>query len=1121
MTKSPVIVRRTFISLPTYLPEPASRHPMFLEKRVYQGSSGKIYPLPFIDRIAEVKCDVEWDAIYLENEFLEAMILPQIGGRIHSLRDKTNGYDVIYNQAVIKPALVGLAGPWISGGIEFNWPQHHRPATFMPVDVEIENHADGAVTVWLGDHEPMARMKGMHGACLHPGRAFLELKVRAYNRTPLVQTFLWWANVATRVHEGYQSFFPPDVYYVADHARRSMSEYPLCQGHYYGVNYGERSRSGVPPAESPAQFIPPASGGGRSLDYPPNDLSWYANIPVPTSYMCMGSKEDFFGGYDYFANAGIVHIADHRIAPGKKQWTWGNHEFGYAWDRNLTDPDERGEFAPYVELMAGVFTDNQPDFSFLQPGETKTWSQYWYPIQMIGAAQHANLDAAASLHLSGNKIRIGISVTSRFANAEIILESGSRQVFRRTYDLAPGNPFLEEVALVRSGLKGELTLRVRDSAGHEIISYTPRKRARGDVPPPATEPPEPGEIVSNDELFITGLHLEQYRHATRSPAPYWREALRRDPLDARCNNALGLWHLRRGEFPIAVEHFRAAIKRLTRRNPNPYDGEPYYNIGLALRYLGSDEEAYDAFYKAAWNQQWQAPACHSIAEIDCRRGEWARALDHIERSLARASDNLHARNLKVLILRELNRLKEADALLRDTRALDPLDWWSRLLGGESLTCDTQTLLDIALDFARAGFFQAATKLLGNPKMKPDPGTAPLVGYYLGWLAEQLGDARRGLKYYKQAAGESRDYCFPARLEEITILTAAMRANPQDSRAPYYLGNLYYDKRRHQEAMGMWERAVKLQPRDAVAWRNLGIGYFNVTRQPAKARAAYDRAFRVDSKDAQLLYERDQLWKRLGENPARRLRELERHLNLVNQRDDLSVELCALYNQTGRHNKALAIITKRNFQPWEGGEGQALGQHVRTHLALGRQALDSCDAPAAQMHFETALKSPGNLGEAKHLLANQSDIHYWLGVALDRSGDKKAARAHWLKAATFKGDFQEMKVRAFSEMTYYSALALERLGRTASARKLLRDLLSHAKELAATPAKIDYFATSLPTMLIFEDDLDYRQQTTALFLEAQAQLGLGNRSKAGTLLKKVLSRDPNHALAADMSAELAR
>jgi hypothetical protein len=87
----------------------------------------------------------------------------------------------------------------------------------------------------------------------------------------------------------------------------------------------------------------------------------------------MGTREAFFGGYDHRVGAGIVHVAEPHISPGKKQWTWGNHLFGYAWDRLLTDPDVHGVCRPYIELMAGVYTDNQPDFSYLQPGETKTW----------------------------------------------------------------------------------------------------------------------------------------------------------------------------------------------------------------------------------------------------------------------------------------------------------------------------------------------------------------------------------------------------------------------------------------------------------------------------------------------------------------------------------------------------------------------------------------------------------------------------------------------------------------------------------------------------------------------------------------------------------------------------
>jgi tetratricopeptide (TPR) repeat protein len=1216
-----VSVSVTEIVIPTYMPAPPDKNPMFLENRVYQGSNGKVYPLPFTDRIAEKPVNRTWKAVWIENEFLRALVLPELGGRIHVLQDKTNGYDLIYNQPVIKPALVGLAGPWISGGIEFNWPQHHRPATFLPVDFKIEEHADGSKTVWCGDHDPMCRMKGMHGVCLHPGRAYLELKARAYNCTPLVQTFLWWANVATRVHEGYQSFFPPDVYYVADHARRSMSEYPLAKGFYYGVNYGERGRKGIPEAEIPSQFVPPhcqkspiANRQSEIPPYVPNDLSFYANIPVPTSYMCMGSKEDFFGGYDYKAQAGIVHFANHHISPGKKQWTWGNHEFGYAWDRNLTDADERGEFRPYIEIMAGVYTDNQPDFSFLQPGETKTWSQYWYPIQKIGPVQHATLEAAVSLRLHGRQLQVGVGVTRKYSEAAVTITAKSKQAARFTRELSPANPMVETIQLPKGVQETDLLIQVTDETGRELARYQPSRRSAGKVPPPATEPPAPEDIVGADELFITGLHLEQYRHATRSPVLYWREALRRDPLDSRCNNALGLWHLRRGEFAEAEKYFRRAIERLTRRNPNPYDGEAYYNLGLCLRHLHRDDEAYDSFYKSTWNQAWAAAGYHALAEIDCSKKNWPAALEHLNQSLRSGTCNLRARNLKVLVLRELNRDEnspkkpptmdahrgheldkvpdqstseniaklhplpggleplgkrrkesglsqrparaeragaseslgrgegewkpnfitcmhspdipvhgeEAELLLRSTLQLDPLDAWARHLNHETTDCDLQTRLDIAHDYARAGFLSDAVHLLEDATATQGDlpnqswGALPLVFYTLGWLHQKLNDERAAAKAFREAATLPADYCFPARLEEIAILNAAMRANPADARAPYYLGNLFYDRRRHPEAIKMWERSAKLDGSFSVVWRNLGIGYFNFSKNSAKARKAYENAFQANPLDARLCYERDQLWKRLGEKPEKRLRELEKHPRLVQRRDDLSIELCALYNQTGRHEKAAQVIASRQFQPWEGGEGGPLGQHVRAQLALGRAALAKGEAAAAHSHFQQALSTPGNLGEAKHLLANQSDIRHWLGCALAALGEKNLAREQWLKAATFKGDFQQMSVRAFSEMTYYSALSLETLGRRAHARKLFRDLLAYARKLQKSPAKIDYFATSLPTMLLFDDDLQFRQETTAIFLQAQAYLGLGKKTKARSLLKTVLRRDPNHALAADLS-----
>jgi len=1145
-TKIKVLVRLEELVIPTYLPRVPDKNPMFLEKRVYQGSSGRVYPLPFTDRIAEIPVERKWKAVWLENEWIQVLILPELGGRIHAILDKTNGYDVIYRQQVIKPALVGLAGPWISGGIEFNWPQHHRPATFLPVDFHIEEHADGSMTVWCSDHDPMCRMKGMHGVTLHPNRNFVELKVRAYNRTQFAHTFLWWANVATCVHEMYQSFFPPDVNSVADHAKRAISQYPLARSCYYGVDYGQRQKEGIPENEVPKQFKPPHCVGSPPLhpapenacqipNYSPNDLSFYANIPVPTSYMCIGSGKDFFGGYDYKAQAGIVHVANHHISPGKKQWTWGNHDFGYAWDRNLTDPDQEGVYRPYIEIMAGVYTDNQPDFSYLQPGETKTWSQFWYPIQQIGPAQHANLDAAVSLNTFDERIRLGICVTQEFSGARIILSAKGRELLSECCELAPGRPFIKEIGLPRLVALTDLRLLVTTGRGKEIIAFQPKLKKAGKLLPPATEPPAPREISSTDELFITGLHLQQYRHATRCPTIYWREALRRDPLDSRCNNALGLWHLNRGEFPQAERLFRNAIKRLTRRNPNPYDGEPFYNLGLCLRHQFDSnpqpasgnrqwDEAYAMFYKATWNQAWAASGYHALAEMDCRHLDWQTALDHLNHSLRLDTDNLRARNLKTMVLRRLKWTTEAAELLTKTLDLDPLDWWGRHLAGAKLACDLQVHLDLAHDYARAGFFDEAIKVLLQaevaPRDLPDQslGAQPLIQYTLGWLHRKAGDRKSERSHFRQAAKLPPEYCFPARLEEIAILQSAMHLHPDDSQAPFYLGNLFYDRRRHADAIKLWERSAKLNPNYSVVWRNLGIAYFNILRQPARARMAYDRAFQANPTDARLLFERDQLWKRLGEKPDKRLRELQKHSTLVDQRDDLSIELCALYNQTGQHAQALQLLASRRFQPWEGGEGLALEQHVRTHLALGRAAVARRGLEAAEKHFQDALKSPENLGEARHLLANQSDAHYWLGISLSLSGDLEAAQQHWLAAATFKGDFQEMSVRHVSEKTYFSAMAWRRLGQKSKAKRLLRNLLAAAKTLRRKQARIDYFATSLPNMLLFEDDIQFRQETAALFLQAQAYWGLGDPSRTRRLLADVLERDPNHAGAADLLEE---
>lgn len=1072
------------VTIPTYPAQDADPNPMFLEKRVYQGSSGKVYPNPFTDRVALEKVDASYKAVFLENEFIQLMILPEIGGRIHTGLDKTNQYDFFYRQNVIKPALVGLLGPWISGGVEFNWPQHHRPSTYMPVHSSIEEHADGSRTVWLSEHDPMLRMKGMVGIHLAPSKALVEAKVRLYNRTPLPQTFLWWANVAVRVHDEYQAFFPPDVTFVADHAKRAISSFPLARGNYYGVDYS-----------------------------PGTDISWYKNIPVPTSYMVTASKYDFCGGYDHAREAGLVHTSNHHVAPGKKLWTWGNAEFGYAWDRNLTDED-----GPYVELMASAYTDNQPDFSWLQPYETKTFSQYWYPIQKIGPAKNANTEAAVNLEIDAGCVRVGACVTSR-RKVRVTLTRNGRTVLEEQLEMAPGEPFVRTMQISDTRPE-DYRLCLADAHGNELIAHQPEAPVDSKLPDPATEPPLPEEIASADELYLTGLHLEQYRHATRSAETYWREGLKRDPDDSRMNNAMGLAYLRRGQFAEAEEYFGRAVRRLTIRNPSPYDGEPFYNLGLARQYQGKSVAAYDAFHKSVWNYAWQSTGYYALASISADRGNLRLALEQVEQSLLTDAASLNARALKAALLRRMGRTNDANSVIAETLALDRLCFRMMterfLLSHEqhdlhtfvsALEGDIQMLLDIVYEMAWSGLRDDAYALLQACSQEVQ-SKHPMPWYALSWLAASLGHEQESSDYASQAATASPRYCFPARLEEMIVLEDAILRNPSSARAHYYLGNLYYDKRRYEEAIHCWRRSVELDRGFSIPFRNLGIAEFNILRNPEAANCMYAHAFAASPEDARVLYEWDQLKKRAElASPEQRLRSLEEQKDLVARRDDLTVEYITLLNQCCQWKAALERLSARRFSPWEGGEGLVSAQYVHAHRALGITALAEENPVAALAHLDAARHYPHNLGEGKHLLTLERDLDYFSGLAAQKLGDADLARRHWTAAAA--------PLPALGIHSFFQALALRALGDDAATRTALTNLAEFADQLARTEPKIDYFATSLPNLLLFDDDLCKRNRVDALYLRGLANHGLGDTDTAMRQFEQVLVEDPNHFFAAEM------
>ncbi len=1067
------------VSIPTYRIGEPERNPMFLEKRVYQGSSGVVYPYPVIERVFDEKYDKEYTAVFLENRYLKIMILPEIGGRVQMALDKTNGYHFVYYNQVIKPALVGLAGPWISGGIEFNWPQHHRPTTFDPVDWRTEVHTDGSKTVWCAEIERMFRTKGMHGFTLHPDRAILEINVQLYNRTAEPQTFLWWANPAVSVNDDYQSIFPPDVHAVMDHGKRDVSDFPIATGTYYKVNYA-----------------------------PGTDISLYRNIPVPTSYMVCHSDFDFVGCYDHGRQAGMMHVANHHVVPGKKQWTWGCGDFGQSWDRQLTDED-----GPYIELMCGAYTDNQPDFSWLQPGEEKSFSQFFIPYKQIGGAKNASKDVIINLEVDGEQAKIGVYVT-RPHKVQVALLDNDRPIFQNEVTLTPETPLVRSVQLPPDTPPQAFTLCVMDGE-EELLSFTPLPDKKLPTPDPATPATPPAEIVSIEELFLNGLHLEQYRHATYKPEPYYEEALRRDPGDSRCNNAMGLLLFRRGKFAESELYFRRAIERLTSRNPNPYDGEPSYNLGLSLKMQGRYEEAFDAFYKATWNAAWGAAAFFELARLASRARQPQVAIELLEQALARNGRHHKARHLYAILLRHLGMFDAALSTTAKSLEIDKIEYgalWERYLLVNDSTFEQitrlnpDTLIELAIDYAYAGLFDDAAALLNSVS-----DVEPMVKYTLGWIYEQAGEIERAREVFQEAVNLPPDYCFPNRLEDVLSLTAAMRLNPGDARAPYYLGNFWYANRRYDEAITAWERARSLDDQFATAHRNLGLAYYNKEGDPRKAVQSLETAFALNSHDARVLYELDQLYKRLNRSPAERLAFLEQQTDLVAERDDLSIELITLHNLLHRPEDSLRQLANRNFHPWEGGEGKVTRQYVLTLVEMARKCIERGEFETAIEYLQDAQTYPPNLGEGKLDGTQQNDIHYYLGCAYEGLRLANSAHEWFTRAAT--GLTEPTSPMYYNDqppdMVFYQGLARQKLGDSAEAQSIFRRLVNYGQAHMDDEVKIDYFAISLPNFLVFDQDLNQLNQIHCHYMMALGYSGLGQQATAQAHFDKVLQLDSSH------------
>ena len=758
------------------------------------------------------------------------------------------------------------------------------------------------------------------------------------------------------------------------------------------------------------------------------------------------------------------------------------------WCNNLTDKN-----GPYIELMTGVFTDNQPDFTWIAPYETKEFEQYWYPIHGIGEIKNASIDAAVNLEKRDSGIYAGFNVTGEFKNVTVCITAGGETLLKQTQDMDPTTAY--EFTLPFAGDFGAVTASLMDENGKLLVSYTPYKR--GQKQPIEVRQPvrRPCEYETVEELYINGYHLEQYKQHNYKPEDYYAEGLRRDPGDIRCNTSMGRLALKNGRFEEAVSYCNKAIERLCSRNQHPTDTEAFYLEGLALDHLGREQEAYDTLYRAVWNYAHRSAALFRLACIDCRRGEYTEALIKLEESMGLNKGHTVARNLKSAILRKLG-CPGAAAVAKESYEDDKLDLLGKLEYAHyanieadfaQYTIKPENFIDCACDYMAAGLWEYALKALSYVP------TYPLASYYEGYCLHKLGCD--GTAAIARAEAMDTGYCFPNRLEDIAVLRYAIDT-VGGANACYYLGSLLYDRFRYEEAAALWQQATEKDPTHGKAWRNLALYWFDKAANGEKALFAMEKALEHKGDDPRLLLEYEQLLKNTNAPIDKRLAVYDQYPELLANRDDCYLDRLTLVSQQGKYAEAIELARVKRFHIYEGGEGKLTKQHAWMHVLYGLELAKAGKPAEAEAMYHNGVNMPKSYGEAKTFFNQEAHIYYCLGLLKDG----EAATAAFEKAAEYKA--------AVSEISAFRALALQKLGQQALAQQVIDEMHASADNLLKNCDLRTYYGVGSPSPMPFEYDIVKQNTRTGSTLKAFAFFAEGKLAEADACIETAAALDPH-------------
>jgi tetratricopeptide (TPR) repeat protein len=867
-------------------------------------SGGRLYPYFTFDGFTDKGEDREWTVVRLENPYVGLSILPEVGGKVRGAFEKPSGREFLYTNHVLKFRQISLRGPWTSGGIEFNFGFiGHSPATATPVDYVLKRNPDGGVSCVVGAMDLPSRTRWSVTITLPKDKAYFETKALWANPSPFNQSYYAWMCAAVKTADDLEYLFP--------------GRFEI--GHDY---------------TAPVETWP--------VDREGRDVSLYRNnnFGGPKSRFVFGTLADDYGGYYRTEDAGFGHWAPYEDVPGRKVWIWDLSRAGGIWVDLLTDKDGQ-----YTEPQAGRLL-NQSDHEFFRPMTADRWREIWFPYRGIGPMAKASPDAVLSAAPSPGGLSVGLFALRAIDDDLSVSGPEGKELFRERLKLKTAETW-RRVVPMPEGLAG---IRVRLGRSLEY---------NGD--PTAEDLRRPLVFKNVDDstpegLYMAAVRLEKSRDLGPALTKYLA-CLDKEPFHVRALARVAELYARRGEYVTALGYAGRALEC------SMYDPEANYIYGVVSRRQGDLVDAKETFGWAARSMEYRSTAYAQLAEIALLENDPDRAVNYAGKALEANALNLGALEVKATALRGLGKKRPAKDVLERILDIDPLDHLARfelyLLdpGPETLGAfksairwemPHETYLEAALYYVRLGATADAVTLLRNAPEQPE------VLAWLAWLTREKSPGEAGA-LLDRALSLSPSFVFPFREESIPVFAYAVAARPQDWKAKYYLGLIYWSKGRDEEAGDLFDMCGT--PDFAPLY--IARATLEKENEPARALGDLERAARAPDGGRRSWQALIDLERTLGKNQIA-LDHSKEATRLFPDSVPLRVELIKGLMDGGDFAGAAAALDTINALPFEGAS-EIHDLYVRTHIRLGVHNMSGQNWPAAVESLERSKLYPEKLG----------------------------------------------------------------------------------------------------------------------------------------------------------------